>query len=686
MESEVQTPPRLLIGASLLFWGAITGNPVLGLLAALLVESANWIRFRWEFSDSACSRAWRMCMILTFIGGTLVWLDGDSSIRYTALPKLMIWLPLLLLPLQFVQSFGTRDSMALNSFSFFSKLHRMRNRRLGLSESVINFNFGNVYFIAVITATSLGIHADDKIFFPGFVLLAGWLVFSRVSLRPVALCILILSAAVLGFGGQIVLRKAYDWANNYTGEGGYKGTDPSANRTAIGSLGKLKQSSEMKWRIKPLNHQMPPKLIRLASYNRYQGVAWRKMLPDEFRREEVLYRDLQNIGTDEDPEYLMRAEKPTNSAALPSFNLRGAANTGQPLPVPGDASILRDFDLDGIDINPLGTVRVFPKKSIISGSVSWNDSATPDADPWEEYDLEIPEQEQEVIDEIVSELKLDEFPTTGAKIARLQQWFFSEFEYTRYLSISAPRGGGPSAVGIFLTKGKRGHCEYFATAATLLLRGAGVPARYTVGFAVMERDFKRNEYVIRGTHGHAWCRAWDGTRWIDFDATPPGWLGAETSAEPQSQFQSISDTYQRLKEDFFLWRNRPKNRVGATLVMWLIGLSVLAFIVKRLWKSKLVVAKNPPNPYSDKPSLRTPLHNLETSARRILGPRSSGVTFVQWLASLPDTHVPQDEFSEAITLHQRLRFDPNPPPSSDENRLAELSKDLEKKIRSKPKS
>ncbi len=682
MESQVHTPPRLLIGSSLLFWGAITGNAVLGLVAAILVESANWIRFRWEFGDSACARAWRISMILMLIAGSLIWLDGDSSTRYTALPGLMIWMPLLLFPLQFVQSYGTRDRMALNSFSFFSELHRQRNRRLGLSDSVINFNFGNLYLVAVITATSLGTHAHDKIFFPGLVLLVGWLVFSRVSIRPVAFCGLLLVAGAIGMAGQIGLRKAYQWVNNMGSDGGYPSTDPTVNKTAIGSLGKLKQSSEMLWRLKPAEGRNAPRLIRLATYNRYLGVAWKNQLPEEFREEENLFRDLTVIGTVNDqPRFRTGGETIGEDILreLPLFSIRGAAEAGEPLPLPGDAATLQEFDLDGIEINPLGTVRIFPKKSIISGSVRWKDGATPDAAPWPEYDLEIPEIEQEIVEQVVADLALEDFPTAAAKVARIRQWFSSEFDYTRYLSIRPPLNTRPSAVGIFLTESKRGHCEYFATAATLLLREAGVPARYCVGYSVMERDFDRAEFVIRGIHGHAWSRYWDGARWVDFDATPAGWLAMETGGEKKSQW--LADTYQRLKEDFFLWRNRPKNRVAATAVMWLIGLSVLAFVLKRLWKSRIVVRKESPNPYSNSPTPRTPLHDLESPVRRILGDRPQGETFPMWLARLPGASIPDDRLSEAISLHQRLRFDPDPSLPGDHEQLSNLAKDLERRLR-----
>ena len=35
----------------------------------------------------------------------------------------------------------------------------------------------------------------------------------------------------------------------------------------------------------------------------------------------------------------------------------------------------------------------------------------------------------------------------------------------------------------FLCEHRTGHCEYFATATTLLLRAAKIPARYAVGYA-----------------------------------------------------------------------------------------------------------------------------------------------------------------------------------------------------------
>lgn len=682
MESNIHPPPRLLIGASLLFWGAMSGNPVMGLAMALLVEGSNWIRFRWDFNSTACSRAWRMSMLLILITGVLIWLDGD---RYAALPKLIVWFPLLLLPLQFVQGYGLRDRMPLNSLSFFSHLHRERNRRLGLGDSVIHFNFGNPYVVVAVVAAGLGINAQQSAFLPGLVILGGWLVFSRVKSRPFALVAVVALAGAIGLGGQLGMQKLYRWATDRNMPGDNAGIDPTVSRTSIGSLGRIKQSTEMLWRVKPIGDVPPPRLLRLAAFNNFLRISWKNKFPDEltesFKEDDSEFR---NHGTIElevgDPYYLMR-EKMTDRdllKPLPTFRLRGATQLEEPLPLPGSASSLRRFELAEIDINPLGTVRVFPRRAIIDGIVRWNDNIAPESPPWPEQDLSVNDLEIETIQETVRMLGLRDLPTTAAKTARISRWFQDEFTYTRYLTIGRARMTKPTAITIFLTNAKRGHCEYFATAATLLLREAGVPARYCVGYSVMEKDVDRGEFVIRGLHGHAWSRVWDAERktWTDYDPTPAGWLDMETGGEAKSMW--FADGYQRFREDFFLWRNRPANRIGASIFMWLFGGTVSFFVARRLWRSKLVVGGDSATIAQ---GARTPLHDLEKQARRILGPRPPGTPFAAWLRGLAGRFVPAGELDEALALHQRLRFDPSPPGTATENRLRSLAAGLADSIR-----
>lgn len=70
---------------------------------------------------------------------------------------------------------------------------------------------------------------------------------------------------------------------------------------------------------------------------------------------------------------------------------------------------------------------------------------------------------------------------------------------------------------------RRGHCQYFATAAVLLLRRAGHTARCVVGFASDEIDDRG--VVFRGLHAHAWIEVVNAQgRWQRFDPTPASYL------------------------------------------------------------------------------------------------------------------------------------------------------------------
>jgi len=75
----------------------------------------------------------------------------------------------------------------------------------------------------------------------------------------------------------------------------------------------------------------------------------------------------------------------------------------------------------------------------------------------------------------------------------------------------------------FLFDKKKGYCEYFATAAVVLLRLQGVPARYVSGLSVREANRQGDHYLVRAGDAHAWAEALvPDIGWREVDATPPG--------------------------------------------------------------------------------------------------------------------------------------------------------------------
>lgn len=82
----------------------------------------------------------------------------------------------------------------------------------------------------------------------------------------------------------------------------------------------------------------------------------------------------------------------------------------------------------------------------------------------------------------------------------------------------------------FLESSETGYCVHFASAATVLLRTAGIPARYVEGYTVNVEANKTT--VVRGTMAHAWVEYYlDGVGWVILEATP----GAEEIPEETTQ-------------------------------------------------------------------------------------------------------------------------------------------------------
>ncbi len=672
----------MLLGASLLFWGAMTGRPLTGILLAVIVESAGWAKFRWDFNEEACGRAWQLTTIATALAAVLVFIEGTP---YHALPNLLTWLPALLVPMQFVQSYGLKDSMPLNTFSFLAKYRRKRNLRLGLSESVIHVNFGNIYFVTTMIAATLGEPSNSWFYLPGIILLTGWILLSARRGKPAGLIFALTVAGGIAIAGQLGIREIQDWLGN-SGPS-QSAFDPNSVTTSVGKRGPIELPPDIVWRLRPVANAVPPTLLRTGTYNAYAAGRWKiKPVVGE------VFNDLDTIEPAIGEIYHLllgnlspAAQQNAIHPEWPRFKLRGAATEYAPLPLPGDAASVRDFELDGIQRNALGTVQIFPKNSVIEGTVLWKGGTNPESPPFRVEDTFVLRQEEDALDDVLLELRLQDQPTLREKLQVIRGWFHRNFQYTRVPMISntglVTSPTGLTAIGEFLTISRDGHCEYFATATTLLLRRAGIPARYTIGYAVKERDPKRQEFIIRGTHGHAWCRVWDDDQqtWIDFDTTPPSWL---SSLAPQtSKMQRFNDAVKRLREDFFLWRNQPTNRLAVTLVMSAIGLGVLAFIVKRLWRSRRRMESGiRTNGYAG-PVTRTPLHALEQPAAKRLGFRPQGQPFGEWLTGLRPVLTDSNALDEAIELHQRLRFDPEPAAQPERDRLAELARQLELEIK-----
>ncbi len=111
-----------------------------------------------------------------------------------------------------------------------------------------------------------------------------------------------------------------------------------------------------------------------------------------------------------------------------------------------------------------------------------------------------------------------EWLSTKARCQKIERYLrdSGEFSYTLKMAIQDPE---VDPVVDFVLNRKAGHCEYFASALALMLRGVGIPTRLVSGFKGGRWDERREELIVEQRHAHAWVEAFvDGT-WIVLDPT-----------------------------------------------------------------------------------------------------------------------------------------------------------------------
>lgn len=112
-------------------------------------------------------------------------------------------------------------------------------------------------------------------------------------------------------------------------------------------------------------------------------------------------------------------------------------------------------------------------------------------------------------------------------ISYVNRFFENNYSYTLSPG-KVPEG--KDFVDYFLTESKTGYCSYFASAATLMFRSYGIPARYAEGYMLTEKEIASSNQVLENgkvqvsiysKDAHAWVEVYlDGIGWIVVDPTP----------------------------------------------------------------------------------------------------------------------------------------------------------------------
>ncbi len=112
----------------------------------------------------------------------------------------------------------------------------------------------------------------------------------------------------------------------------------------------------------------------------------------------------------------------------------------------------------------------------------------------------------------------------------------------------------------FLTQSDTGYCVHFATAATVLLRAAGIPARYVTGYAASGQAGQT--VTVKQANAHAWVEyRLPGRSWVPLEVTPGG--SQDDPVQPPQEQTPPMETTPPKKETLPDSETTPKETVAA---------------------------------------------------------------------------------------------------------------------------
>ncbi|MGP1667771.1 MAG: transglutaminase family protein, partial [Rhodanobacter sp.] len=131
----------------------------------------------------------------------------------------------------------------------------------------------------------------------------------------------------------------------------------------------------------------------------------------------------------------------------------------------------------------------------------------------------------------------------------------------------APAPLGRQAMDDFLFDTREGFCEHYASAFTLLMRAAGIPARVVTGYQGGYWNAAANYLLVRNSDAHAWSEVWLAGR---------GWVRVDPTAAVRPERVSLGATA------------AAGNQLGWYRSSWLHGFRNRWDVVNRWWNQGVV--------------------------------------------------------------------------------------------------
>lgn len=677
--------PLFLLPA-LALWGWQAEVLPWALALGLLLEAPRWVRTRLDIGPEDFGRLWNFTALLFFGVGLYLFLardgaaDGNSAVggasSSNALDgihemsliflQFLRSLPFIFFPFLLAHAWSHAGALPWATFSLYTRARAAAQAALPEPEfTAVKVHPAPAYLAVVLFASSAA-NPHPLLYLPLLlVVLLGALWPWRNTGTPWPIRVLLI-AALVGMTVTVPLalnkvRQAWQNLESRLLEGsGGTGFDPLRTVTALGNIGRLQQSSQIILRIHSPDLR-PPGLLREGVFDRYRSQVWN-----------ASHREFLPVGSGSEATVWRVA--PVRLNGLPMTIARSANSGETPLALPETVATVRDLPVSMIDTNLLGSVRLREGPLLIVYSVDRGTDGGVNGPPEPgDTNLEsLGEIDREAIRSIAGSLRLD---TLSAAVAlrTVERYFANGFEYSLWQR-RLPPSTNSTPLARFLRETRTGHCEYFATATVLLLRAAGVPARYAVGYSPQEH--RDGEWLARGRDAHAWCLAFVDGQWQEVDTTPGIWH--EREAARARLWEGVSDVFSDAWFQLALWRQQGGNWQVAVFVAGMLILSWMGFRQLRGSRWRRTPESGGSRAIAvHRLGMDSELFPVMKRWEKRRGPRAASETLTAWQRRIrPGAPAPEEATPDAIALHQRLRFDPKGLTPDERERLRSLSAGL----------
>jgi transglutaminase-like putative cysteine protease len=150
--------------------------------------------------------------------------------------------------------------------------------------------------------------------------------------------------------------------------------------------------------------------------------------------------------------------------------------------------------------------------------------------------------------------------------AVLRMFHQENFSYTL-----EPTALGYQPVDDFLFNTRNGFCEHYASAFTVMMRAAGIPARVVTGYQGGEVNALGDYMIVRQSDAHAWSEVWLADRgWVRVDPTAA--IAPERVNRGLSSAMSATEPVPGRLLRQFAWLNKMRLSVDAINTFWKRGI------------------------------------------------------------------------------------------------------------------